>query len=64
MVIIMMTFLYPLENVTNYDWSNYMNKKLTFLPSLTFLFFFSGFVFGQDPEMKTEWELIKMTMKP
>ena len=30
-------------------------KSLTFLLSLTFLFVFSGFVFGQEPEVKREY---------
>ena len=30
-------------------------KPLTFLLSLTFLFLFSGFVFGQEPEVKREY---------
>jgi antitoxin component YwqK of YwqJK toxin-antitoxin module len=32
-----------------------MNKKLTFLLSLTFLFLFSGSVYGEEPEIKREY---------
>jgi antitoxin component YwqK of YwqJK toxin-antitoxin module len=55
MVIIMMTLIYPLENVTNFDWSNYMNKQLTFLLSLIFLFMLSSFAFGEEAEVKREY---------
>ncbi len=32
-------------------------KLLTFLLTLTFLFLFSGSVYGEEPEVKREYEL-------
>jgi hypothetical protein len=41
-----------------------MKKPLTFLLSLTFLFLFSGSVYGEEPEVKKEyWENGKLKRK-
>jgi hypothetical protein len=31
-------------------------KKLTFLPALTFLFLFSGSVYGEESDLETSWD--------
>ena len=40
-----------------------MNKKLTFLLALTFLFLFSGSVYGEEPVDKQYWENGKLKRK-
>ena len=43
--------------------SNQMNKKLTYLLALTFLFLFSGSVFGQEEVKKEYWDNGKLKRK-